>query len=60
MDALHEADNLADHFAPDLAIISLAVTTCLFDERSRFVRYEQLHSKASALGLHLLSGESLH
>lgn len=60
MDALHEADNLADHFAPDRAIVSLAVTTDLFDERFRSVRYEQLHGKASALGVHLLSGESLH
>jgi hypothetical protein len=60
MDALHEADNLADHFAPDSAIVALAVTTDLVDERIRSVRYEQLHGKASALGVHPLSGESLN
>ncbi len=34
MHALHEADNLADHFAPSGGIVALAVTTDLMDERA--------------------------
>lgn len=59
MDALHEADNLADHFAPAGGIVALAVTTDLLDERNRVARYEQLHGKAAALGVGLLTLEHL-
>ena len=57
--ALHEADNLTDHFAPSGAIVALAVTTDLFDERNAAVRYEPLHGKAAALGVNILSAEKL-
>lgn len=59
MNALHEADNLADHFAPDAAIVALAVTTDLFDERTREPRYEQLHGKAEALRVGLVTLEHM-
>jgi Domain of unknown function (DUF1887) len=60
MDALHEADNLADHFGPSGSIVALAVTTDLVNERDGWVRYEPLHGKAAVLGVHLLSAEKLH
>lgn len=59
MDALHEADNLADHFAPKGGIVALAVTTDLVDERTRTVRYQQLHGKAAILGVGLLTLEHM-
>lgn len=59
MDALHEADNLADHFAPDGGIVALAVTTDLVDERTRTARYQQLHGKAAVLGVGLVTLEHM-
>lgn len=59
MDALHEADNLADHFAPEGGIVALAVTTDLVDERTRTARYQQLHGKAAVLGVGLLTLEHM-
>lgn len=59
MEALHEADNLADHFAPDGGIVALAVTTDLVDERTRTARYQQLHGKAAALGVGLITLEHM-
>lgn len=59
MDALHEADNLVDHFAPANGIVALAVTTDLVDERVRAARYQQLHGKAAVLGVGLLTLEHM-
>ncbi|CAH0343031.1 DUF1887 family CARF protein [Rhizobium sp. CECT 9324] len=59
MDALHEADNLADHFARSDALVALAVTTDLIDEARGGVRFEPLHGKGAALGVHILSAEKL-
>lgn len=59
MHALHEADNLADHFAPSGGIVVLAVTTDLMDERARLVRYQQLHGKAAVLGVSLMTLEHM-
>lgn len=59
MHALHEADNLADHFAPSGGIVALAVTTDLMDERARLVRYQQLHGKAAVLGVSLMTLEHM-
>lgn len=59
MDALHEADNLADHFAPSGGIVALAVTTDLVDERVRTARYQQLHGKAAVLGVGLITLEHM-
>lgn len=57
--ALHEADNLADHFAPNGSVVALAVTTDLLNEAQNSFRYRPLHGKAVALGVNLLSAESL-
>jgi hypothetical protein len=57
--ALHEADNLADHFAPTGSVVALAVTTDLLNEAQNSFRYRPLHGKAAALGVSLLSAESL-
>jgi len=59
MDALHEADNLADHFAPSGGVVALAVTTDLVDERIRAARYQQLHGKAAVLGVGLITLEHM-
>lgn len=59
MHALHEADNLADHFAPSGGIVALAVTTDLMDERASLVRYQQLHGKAAVLGVSLVTLEHM-
>lgn len=59
MHALHEADNLADHFAPSGGVVALAVTTDLVDERMRLARYQQLHGKAAVLGVGLLTLEHM-
>lgn len=59
MSALHEADNLADHFAPSGGITCLAVTTDLKNEGARLARYQQLHGKAAVLGVHLITLEDM-
>lgn len=59
MHALHEADNLLDHFAPSGGMVALAVTTDLMDERARLVRYQQLHGKAAILGVSLMTLEHM-
>lgn len=57
--ALHEADNLADHFAPNGSVVALAVTTDLLNEAQNSFRYRPFQGKAVALGVSLLSAESL-
>lgn len=59
MQSLHEADNLADHFTPSGGVVALAVTTDLFDEETDGHRYQQLHGKAAALGVHLITLEHM-
>ncbi|QLF68181.1 DUF1887 family protein [Peteryoungia desertarenae] len=59
MQALHEADNLADHFNCPGGVVALAVTTDLLDERNRLVHYQQLHGKAAALGVNLIALDDL-
>ena len=59
MNALQEADNLVDHFGDANSAVVLLVTTDLWDERRREPRYEQLHGKAAALGVALVSLEDV-
>jgi hypothetical protein len=57
MDALQEADNLVDHFGDSDSAVALVVSTDLWDERAHRPRYEQLHGKAAALGVALVTLE---
>jgi len=59
MSALDEADNLMDHFGGPQDKAALVVSTDLFAEEARLVRYEQLHGKAAALRVSLISLEKL-
>lgn len=59
MAALQEADNLADHFGSASSSVVLIVTTDMFDDGSKRPRYPQLHGKAAALNVHLVSAEGL-
>lgn len=59
MSALDEADNLMDHFGGPQDRATLVVSTDLFAEDVRRVRYEQLHGKAAALRVSLISLERL-
>lgn len=59
MEALQEADNLVDHFGEPSSAVALVVTTDLWDERRREPRYEQLHGKAAALGVKLITLETV-
>lgn len=59
MDALQEADNLVDHFGEPTSVVALVVTTDLWDEHRREPRYEQLHGKAAALGVTLVTLENV-
>lgn len=55
MDALHETDNLVDHFGVPGDVAVLVVTTDLYDEIRCQPRYEQLHGKAHALDVRLIT-----
>ena len=57
MQALQEADNLVDHFGDSDSAVALVVSTDLWDERAHRPRYEQLHGKAAALGVALVTLE---
>ena len=59
MAALQEADNLVDHFGDPSSAVALVVTTDLWDEARRSSRYEQLHGKAAALGVTLVTLETV-
>ncbi|MFS8037553.1 Card1-like endonuclease domain-containing protein [Xanthobacter sp. AM11] len=59
MSALDEVDNLMDHFGGPQDKAALVVSTDLFAEEARLVRYEQLHGKAAALRVSLISLERL-
>ena len=60
MEALHEADNLADHFGDANAFVGLIVSTDLYDELARRPKYEALYGKAQALKVDLITLDTLH
>lgn len=55
--ALHEADNTLDHFGGEDDRTALVVSTDLYDERQGIPRYRQLHGKAHALEVALITLE---
>ncbi len=59
MDALHEADNLADHFGLPGEQVAVLVTTDLFDEVRDMPRYMALMGKAAALDVRIIPLEEL-
>jgi hypothetical protein len=60
MDAVHEADNLADHFGRSGERVAVLVTTDLHDEVRGAPRYAALMGKAAVLDVRLISLEHLH
>ncbi len=59
MDAVHEADNLADHFGKPGECVAVLVTTDLHDEIRGAPRYNALMGKAAVLDVRLISLEEL-
>lgn len=59
MDAVHEADNLADHFGRPGERVAVLVTTDLFDEMKGVPRYGALMGKAAILDVRVISLEDL-
>jgi Domain of unknown function (DUF1887) len=59
MDAVHEADNLADHFGRPGECVAVLVTTDLHDEIKGAPRYNALMGKAAVLDVRLISLEQL-
>jgi hypothetical protein len=59
MDAVHEADNLADHFGRPGESVAVLVTTDLHDEMRGVPRYNALMGKAAVLDVRLISLEDL-
>jgi hypothetical protein len=59
MDAVHEADNLADHFGKPGECVAVLVTTDLHDEIRGVARYNALMGKAAVLDVRLISLEEL-
>ena len=59
MDALHEADNLADHFGRAGDKVAVLVTTDLIDEMRDQPRYMALMGKAAVLDVRLIPLEEL-
>ena len=59
MEALHEADNLADHFGNTNSFVGLILSTDLYDEYARKPKYEALFGKARALDVDLITLEDL-
>lgn len=59
MDAVHEADNLCDHFGRPGERVGVLVTTDLFDDESGQPRYEALMGKAAVLDVRLIPLEDL-
>ncbi len=59
MHALHETDNLVDHFGEPDDVAILAVTTDLIDESAKQPRYRQFHGKARALDVRLITLETM-
>jgi hypothetical protein len=59
MDAVHEADNLADHFGRAGETVAVLVTTDLFDEVKDGPRYMALMGKAAVLDVRIIALENL-
>jgi hypothetical protein len=59
MDAIHEADNLADHFGRPGERVAVLVTTDLFDEMRGVPRYQALMGKAAVLDVRIIPLEDL-
>ncbi len=59
MDALHEADNLADHFGRAGERVAILVTTDLIDEMRQMPRYTALMGKAAVLDVRIIPLEEL-
>lgn len=59
MDAVHEADNLADHFGRHGEKVALVVSTELFDEVRKIPRYQALLGKAAVLDVHIIALQEL-
>lgn len=59
MDAVHEADNLGDHFGRPGESVGVLVTTDLFDEMKNSPRYNALMGKAAVLDVQLIALEDL-
>ena len=59
MDAVHEADNLADHFGREGEKVAVLVTTDLFDEIKDSPRYVALMGKAAVLDVKIIALEDL-
>ncbi len=59
MDALHEADNLADHFGVDGDRVAILVTADLIDELKNQPRYMSLMGKAAVLDVRIIPLEEL-
>ncbi|HMT13762.1 MAG TPA: hypothetical protein PKE19_03330 [Aestuariivirga sp.] len=59
MDAVHEADNLADHFGQPGERVAVLVTTDLFDEMRGVARYNALMGKAAVLDVRIIPLEEL-
>ena len=59
MDALHEADNLADHFGVEGDRVAILVTADLIDELKNQPRYMSLMGKAAVLDVRVIPLEEL-
>ncbi len=59
MDAVHEADNLLDHFGKPGERVAVLVTTDLFDELKGTPRYMALAGKAAVLDVRIIALEEL-
>ena len=59
MDAVHEADNLADHFGRQGEKVAVLVTTDLYDEMRGTARYSALMGKAVVLDVRIIPLEEL-
>ena len=59
MDAVHEADNLADHFGQPGECVAVLVTTDLHDEIKGAPRYNALMGKAAVLDVRIIPLEEL-
>ena len=59
MDAVHEADNLADHFGQPGERVGVLVTTDLFDEERNEARYQALMGKAAVLDVRVIPLEEI-
>lgn len=59
MDAVHEADNLCDHFGREGEKVAVLVTTDLFDEVKAAPRYNALMGKAAVLDVEIIPLEGI-